>query len=106
MSERRGWPLFWVVGGAIVLLVLVATGLVAGTGYVTSQRSTDIVWRTLADNVADRATGEAALAGARRLSLTTSGRSQAYALSLVLGVLLMAAWLLASPAPSPLPLLP
>ena len=51
-------------------------------------------------------TGAAALAGARRLSLTTSGRSQAYALSLVLGVLLMAAWLLASPAPSPLPLLP
>jgi len=40
------------------------------------------------------ATGEAALAGARRLSLTTSGRSQAYALTLVLGVLLMAAWLL------------
>ena len=51
-------------------------------------------------------TGAAAMAGARRLSLTTSGRSQAYALSLVLGVLLMAAWLLASPAPSPLPLLP
>jgi NAD(P)H-quinone oxidoreductase subunit 5 len=40
------------------------------------------------------ATGEAALEGARRLSLTTSGRSQAYALTLVLGVLLMAAWLL------------
>ena len=51
-------------------------------------------------------TGAAAMAGARRLSLTTSGRSQAYALSLVLGVLLMAAWLLASPAPSPLSLLP
>jgi NAD(P)H-quinone oxidoreductase subunit 5 len=45
------------------------------------------------------ASGSAALEGARRLSLTTSGRSQAYALSLVLGVLLMAAWLLAS-APS------
>jgi NAD(P)H-quinone oxidoreductase subunit 5 len=42
------------------------------------------------------ATGGAALAGARRLSLTTSGRSQAYALTLLLGVLLMAAWLLAS----------
>ncbi len=42
-------------------------------------------------------TGGAALAGARRLSLTTSGRSQAYALTLVLGVLLMAAWLLAGP---------
>jgi NAD(P)H-quinone oxidoreductase subunit 5 len=40
-------------------------------------------------------TGEAAMAGARRLSLTTSGRSQAYALTLVLAVLLMAAWLLA-----------
>ena len=40
-------------------------------------------------------TGVAAMAGARRLSLTTSGRSQAYALTLVLGVLLMAAWLLA-----------
>ncbi|MEB3199541.1 MAG: NAD(P)H-quinone oxidoreductase subunit F [Synechococcaceae cyanobacterium] len=40
------------------------------------------------------ATGGAALVGARRLSLTTSGRSQAYALTLVLGVLLMAAWLL------------
>jgi NAD(P)H-quinone oxidoreductase subunit 5 len=39
-------------------------------------------------------TGAAALGGARRLSFTTSGRSQAYALSLVLGVLLMAAWLL------------
>jgi NAD(P)H-quinone oxidoreductase subunit 5 len=44
------------------------------------------------------ATGEAALLGARRLSLTTSGRSQAYALTLVLGVLLMAAWLLARPS--------
>ena len=41
------------------------------------------------------ATGGAAMVGARRLSLTTSGRSQAYALTLVLGVLLMAAWLLA-----------
>ncbi|MFN9693904.1 MAG: NAD(P)H-quinone oxidoreductase subunit F [Synechococcaceae cyanobacterium] len=40
------------------------------------------------------ATGGAALEGARRLSLTTSGRSQAYALTLVLGVLLMATWLL------------
>ncbi|MEY3749884.1 MAG: hypothetical protein RLZZ186_303 [Cyanobacteriota bacterium] len=39
-------------------------------------------------------TGGVALEGARRLSLTTSGRSQTYALSLVLGVLLMAAWLL------------
>jgi len=39
--------------------------------------------------------GQAAMAGARRLSLTTSGNSQAYALSLVLGVLVMAAWLLA-----------
>jgi NAD(P)H-quinone oxidoreductase subunit 5 len=41
------------------------------------------------------ATGSATLEGARRLSLTTSGRSQLYALTLVLGVLLMAAWLLA-----------
>jgi NAD(P)H-quinone oxidoreductase subunit 5 len=40
------------------------------------------------------ATGGAAMLGARRLSLTTSGRSQAYALTLVLGVLMMAAWLL------------
>jgi NAD(P)H-quinone oxidoreductase subunit 5 len=48
------------------------------------------------------ATGEAALQGARRLSLTTSGRSQAYALTLVLGVLLMAAWLLSGQGtPSP-----
>jgi NAD(P)H-quinone oxidoreductase subunit 5 len=39
-------------------------------------------------------TGVAAMAGARRLSLTTSGRSQAYALTLVLAVLLMTAWLL------------
>ena len=39
--------------------------------------------------------GGAALSGARKLSLTTSGNSQAYALSLVLGVLVMAAWLLA-----------
>jgi NAD(P)H-quinone oxidoreductase subunit 5 len=46
-------------------------------------------------------TGAAALAGARRLSLTTSGRSQAYALTLVLGVLLMAAWLIAD-GPGPL----
>jgi len=45
------------------------------------------------------ASGSAALEGARRLSFTTSGRTQAYALTLVLGVLLMAAWLLAS-APS------
>lgn len=44
------------------------------------------------------ATGEATLEGARKLSLTTSGRSQAYALTLVLGVLLMAAWLLARSA--------
>ncbi|WP_411867119.1 NAD(P)H-quinone oxidoreductase subunit F [Vulcanococcus limneticus] len=43
------------------------------------------------------ASGSAAMAGARRLSLTTSGRSQAYALTLILSVLLMAAWLIASP---------
>jgi len=42
------------------------------------------------------AAGGAALLGARKLSLTTSGHSQAYALTLVLGVLLMAAWLLAA----------
>ncbi|MFM9072319.1 MAG: NAD(P)H-quinone oxidoreductase subunit F [Cyanobium sp.] len=47
-------------------------------------------------------TGEVALQGAKRLSLTTSGRSQAYALTLLLGVLLMAAWLLANPASSQL----
>jgi NAD(P)H-quinone oxidoreductase subunit 5 len=47
------------------------------------------------------AAGGAALVGARRLSFTTSGRSQAYALTLVLGVLLMAAWLLAGPGPVP-----
>jgi NAD(P)H-quinone oxidoreductase subunit 5 len=47
------------------------------------------------------ATGGAAMEGARRLSLTTSGRSQAYALTLLLGVLLMAAWLLASQPSAP-----
>jgi NAD(P)H-quinone oxidoreductase subunit 5 len=46
--------------------------------------------------------GAAALASSRRLGLTTSGRSQAYALTLVLGVLLMAAWLLARPVGVPL----
>jgi NAD(P)H-quinone oxidoreductase subunit 5 len=51
------------------------------------------------------ATGEVALEGARRLSLTTSGRSQAYALTLVLGVLLMAAWLLSSSLAAPSSLL-
>jgi len=50
----------------------------------------------LVDGFTD-ATGGAALVGARRLSLTTSGRSQAYAFTLVLGVLLMAAWILAGP---------
>lgn len=50
--------------------------------------------RTLVDGFSG-GTGAAALASARRLSLTTSGRSQAYALTLVLGVLLMAAWLIA-----------
>jgi NAD(P)H-quinone oxidoreductase subunit 5 len=39
-------------------------------------------------------TGAAALQGSRRLSFSTSGRAQTYALSLLLGVLLMAAWLL------------
>jgi NAD(P)H-quinone oxidoreductase subunit 5 len=61
--------------------------------------------RTLVDGFSG-GTGAAALAGARRLSLTTSGRSQAYALTLVLGVLLMAAWLIAgnvSSLPSLLP---
>jgi NAD(P)H-quinone oxidoreductase subunit 5 len=42
------------------------------------------------------ASGSAALTGARRLSFTTTGRTQGYALTLLLGVLLMAAWLLAS----------
>jgi len=40
------------------------------------------------------ATGEAALQSARRLSFTTSGRTQTYALTLLIGVVLMAAWLL------------
>jgi NAD(P)H-quinone oxidoreductase subunit 5 len=43
-----------------------------------------------------------ALEGAKRLSFTTSGRSQAYALTLLLGILLMAAWVLANPASSDL----
>jgi NAD(P)H-quinone oxidoreductase subunit 5 len=52
------------------------------------------------------ATGGAALEGARRLSLTTSGKSQAYALTLVLGVLLMATWLLTRTASPVADLLP
>ena len=46
--------------------------------------------------------GGAALASSRRLGLTTTGRTQAYALTLVLGVLLMAVWLLARPVGVPL----
>ena len=46
--------------------------------------------------------GAAALASSRRLGLTTTGRTQAYALTLVLGVLLMAVWLLARPVGVPL----
>jgi NAD(P)H-quinone oxidoreductase subunit 5 len=61
--------------------------------------------RTLVDGFSG-GTGAATLAGARRLSLTTSGRSQAYALTLVLGVLLMAAWLVAADLSSMPPLLP
>ena len=48
------------------------------------------------------ASGAAAMAGARRLSLTTSGRSQVYALTLLLGVLAMAAWMLNGSLPLPL----
>jgi NAD(P)H-quinone oxidoreductase subunit 5 len=48
------------------------------------------------------ASGAAALASARRLSLTTSGRSQVYALTLLLGVLAMAAWMLNGSLPLPL----
>jgi len=47
------------------------------------------------------ATGEATLQSARRLSFTTSGRTQTYALTLLIGVVLMAAWLLTL-VPSPL----
>jgi len=52
--------------------------------------------RTLVDGFSGGA-GAVALEGARRLSFSTSGRSQTYALTLVLGVLLMAAWLLTLP---------
>jgi NAD(P)H-quinone oxidoreductase subunit 5 len=34
------------------------------------------------------------MAGARRLSLSTSGRVQGYALTVLVGVLLMGAWIL------------
>ncbi|MFO0105593.1 MAG: hypothetical protein ACK516_09990 [Cyanobium sp.] len=61
--------------------------------------------RTLVDGFSG-GTGAAAMAGARRLSFTTSGRSQAYALTLVLGVLLMAAWLIAADFSSVTSLLP
>jgi NAD(P)H-quinone oxidoreductase subunit 5 len=61
--------------------------------------------RTLVDGFSGGA-GAAAMAGARRLSLTTSGRSQAYALTLVLGVLLMAAWLIVADFSSVTSLLP
>jgi NAD(P)H-quinone oxidoreductase subunit 5 len=61
--------------------------------------------RTLVDGFSG-GTGAAAMAGARRLSFTTSGRSQAYALTLVLAVLLMAAWLIASDFSSLTSLLP
>jgi NAD(P)H-quinone oxidoreductase subunit 5 len=52
--------------------------------------------RTLVDGFSGGA-GAVALEGARRLSFSTSGRSQTYALTLLLGVLLMAAWLLTLP---------
>jgi NAD(P)H-quinone oxidoreductase subunit 5 len=52
------------------------------------------------------ASGGLALQGARRLSFTTSGRSQAYALTLVLGVLLMAGWLLAVQFSTPISRIP
>jgi NAD(P)H-quinone oxidoreductase subunit 5 len=61
--------------------------------------------RTLVDGFSG-GTGAAAMAGARRLSFTTSGRSQAYALTLVLAVLLMAAWLIAADFSSLTSLLP
>ena len=61
--------------------------------------------RTLVDGFSGGA-GAAAMAGARRLSLTTSGRSQAYALTLVLGVLLMAAWLIVADFSSVTSLMP
>ncbi len=51
------------------------------------------------------ATGGATLEGARRLSLTTSGRSQAYALTLLLGILLMAVWLFTGFPSLPAPLI-
>ena len=49
-----------------------------------------------------RQAGASAMASSRRLGLTTSGSSQAYALTLLLGVLLMAAWLLTRPVGVPL----
>jgi len=49
-----------------------------------------------------RQAGASAMASSRRLGLTTSGSSQAYALTLLLGVLFMAAWLLTLPVGVPL----
>ena len=49
-----------------------------------------------------RQAGASAMASSRRLGLTTSGSSQVYALTLLLGVLFMAAWLLTRPVGVPL----
>lgn len=51
------------------------------------------------------ATGTVALEGARRLSFTTSGRTQTYALTLLIGVMLMAVWLLTSHSSVPVSLI-
>jgi NAD(P)H-quinone oxidoreductase subunit 5 len=58
----------------------------------------------LVDGFSDRS-GGLAMEGARRLSYSTSGRVQGYALTLLLGVLLMGGWFLVRQlalAPSPL----
>ncbi len=52
------------------------------------------------------ATGAVALQGARRLSFTTSGRTQTYALTLLIGVLVMAIWLVINRSPAPVALIP
>ncbi len=57
-ENRPRVPLLGVVSSALVGLILLATGTIAVTTYVSTTRTVDALWRSLADSLGDATTRE------------------------------------------------
>jgi adenylate cyclase len=55
---KRGIPLSGLITGVVLVLIVATTGAVGVSGFRAARRTVDDLWRQLADNLAERTTGE------------------------------------------------